>query len=412
MSHNTHSFASQSRISIVVCALGYFVDVFDIVLFLMVRSASLSALGYSGAALLEVGAQLYNIQLAGMLLGGILWGIVGDKVGRIEVLFGTILLYSLANIANAYVGSVEAYAACRFAAGLGLAGEVGAAVTLVAELMKRENRGLGTTVIATSGTCGAITASLTGQLVGWQASYILGGLLGILLLGLRFGVRESGIFVALRDKRDVPRGDLRLIFQSPERRFAYFACILSGTPLFFTLYVMLAFAPELGEALRIDPPIVTAKASFYFTAAMALGDLSCGALSQYLRSRKRALYSFITAAFFFTAVLLNIQGISAQTFYLLCLPTGFFIGYWAVYVSTVVEQFGTNLRSTATTSILNLVRATSIIMNYLFLFLKDLLGSVESMRVVGILAFVCSLYFLSTLKESFHDDLQFIESEK
>ena len=403
------SSSTKFRITLLVAALGYFVDVFDIVLFLMVRVSSLTSLGLSGRELLEVGARLYNIQLVGMLIGGLIWGIIGDKIGRVQVLFGTILLYSAANIANAFVTTVDGYAICRFISGFGLAGEVGAAVTLIAEIMSKAKRGIGTTIVATAGTCGAITASLTGQIASWQNSYIIGGLLGLILLILRFGVAESGMFASVKAKTTVKRGDFRLIISSREKFISYITCILSGTPLFFTLYVLITFAPELGEGLGIQGKLVTAKASLYFTSAMAVGDFACGLFSQYLRSRKKALFCFVTMAFVCTAILLSLNEVPAQLFYLMCIPTGFFNGYWAVYVSTVVEQFGTNLRSTTTTSVLNFVRATPIIMSFTIIALQDTLGVVRSMQLVGLLAFGCSFYFLGKLRETFSDDLNYVE---
>ena len=402
---------SKFWITIVVASLGYFVDVFDIVLYGMVRVSSLTSLGVPKDKILEKGILIYNSQLIGMLVGGFFWGVIGDKIGRVQVLFGSIIIYSVANLANAYVGSVETYLIFRFFAGLGLAGEVGAAVTLVAEIMKKENRGIGTSVVATSGTLGALTASLTGHLASWQNAYLIGGSLGLLLLLMRFGVHESGMFSSMKNMKGVKQGDLVYLFSSKKRVLSYLTCVLSGTPLFFTLYVMIAFAPELGNGLEIVEGLTTAKASLYFTSSMVVGDFMCGLLSQYLRSRKRALFYFVSAAFISTSIMLTLRGVSAQYFYLMCLPTGFFIGYWAVYVTTVTEQFGTNLRATITTSALNLVRATPIIMTFFFVKLKDTLGVLGSMQLVGILAFLCSFYFLRKLKETFEVDLNYVDED-
>lgn len=353
--------------------------------------------------------RLFNTQLIGMLLGGFLWGMIGDKIGRLQVLFGSIILYSLANLANSFVTTTDAYMLCRFISGFGLAGEVGAAITLVAELMSKNARGIGTTIVATAGTSGAVTAGLTGHLLPWRTSFIIGGVLGLFLLILRVRVRESGLFSALKTQTEISRGDLKLLFSSRTRAFKYLTCVLAGTPLFFTMYVMLTFAPEVGKGLGIQGELNTAEATLYFGAAMIVGDFVCGLVSQYFKNRKKVLFSFVGAAFVFTAILLSLNGATAQTFYLLCMPTGFFIGYWAVYITTVTEQFGTNLRSTITTSALNLVRATPIIMISLFLKLKDSLGIVGSMQVVGLLAFICSFFFLSRLKETFGEDLNFVE---
>lgn len=397
------------KMAILVSALGYCVDVFDIVLFSVVRVSSLKSLGLSEDQILTTGVQLLNMQLVGMLVGGLLWGVVGDKIGRIQVLFGSILFYSVANLANAFVTSVEMYAVCRFVAGLGLAGEVGAGITLVAELMPKVSRGWGTTIVAAAGTFGAVIASVTVQYLDWRSAFFLGGTLGLLLLLLRVSVQESGIFNEVKQNKDVKRGDLRLLFSSRERFFKYIACILAGTPLFFAYYVLITFSPEVGRALGIEGGLSTAQASLFFCVGMTIGDLASGAFSQYLQSRRKALFLFIGAAFVCCAVLLSLYGVSATTFYVACIPTGFFIGYWAVYITVAAEQFGTNLRATVATTVPNFVRATPILMNILFISLRDELGVIPSLQVVGLLSFACSFYFLSRMRETFALDLNFVE---
>src|SRR5882762_615963 len=113
-------------VPVIVAALGYFVDIYDLLLFSIVRRPSLSALGVPDEELFGQGEFLLQVQMGGLLLGGLIWGIMGDKRGRLSVLFGSILMYSLANIGNGFVTNVTQYAALRFIAGLGLAGELGA----------------------------------------------------------------------------------------------------------------------------------------------------------------------------------------------------------------------------------------------------------------------------------------------
>lgn len=401
--------SKAASVTAFVAALGYFVDVFDIVLFQMVRVSSLASLGLGREEILQVGVQLFNTQLTGMLLGGIIWGVIGDKFGRLKVLFGSIFLYSIGNLANAFVTSVDAYMLCRFISGLGLAGEVGAAVTLVSEMMPRHRRGISTSLVAAAGTGGAFAASIVSQYLSWKHAYLIGGSLGLVLLTLRLRVHESGMFLTIEATPGIARGNISFILKSTSRWKRYLTCILSGLPLLFTLYVLITFAPEVGHGLRIRGDLVTAKASFYFTAAMIIGDVCCGLLSQRIRSRKRAMAYFIGGAFIFSAVLTSMYDATAETFYLFCVPTGFFSGYWAVYVAAVAEQFGTNLRSTVATSTLNLVRATPIGMIFIFVALRNAVGVVLSMQIVGLAAFALSFFFLSRLKETFNDDLAFIE---
>lgn len=402
--------AAGAKMAVLVAALGYCVDVFDIVLFSIVRVSSLESLGLSSEEILTTGVHLLNMQLIGMLIGGLLWGIIGDKIGRIQVLFGSILLYSVANLANAFVMSVESYAVLRLLAGIGLAGEVGAGITLVAELLPRKSRGIGTTIVATAGTFGAVIASVITEYLDWRMAYALGGVLGLVLLILRVSVHESGMFNTVKSDTSVERGNIRLLL-SRERFFKYLACIFTGTPLFFTFYVLITFCPELGRALGIAGGLTTAKAALSFAIGMTIGDLASGFLSQYIRSRKRALLIFISGAFVFSALLLSLYGVRPLTFYLVCLPAGFCSGYWAVYLTTATEQFGTNLRATVTTTVPNLVRASPIAMTYLFIALRQPLGVIGSLQLVGALTFACSFFFLSRMRETFARDLNFVEGK-
>src|SRR6187402_2881858 len=196
MTSNDNGISSKLLTPIViVAALGYFVDIYDLLLFGIVRKASLTDLGIIGDANRDAGEFLISMQMYGMLLGGIFWGILGDKKGRLSVLFGSIITYSIANIANGMVHSVEAYAFWRLIAGVGLAGELGAGITLVAETLPKNKRGYGTMIVASVGLTGAVVANLVYQIFGdWRLCYYAGGVLGLLLLFLRVSVRESGLY--------------------------------------------------------------------------------------------------------------------------------------------------------------------------------------------------------------------------
>lgn len=393
---------------IIVAALGYFVDVYDLILFSVVRVASLKSLGLSSDQILSHGVFLINMQMAGMLCGGIVWGVLGDKRGRISVLFGSIIIYSVANIANAFVETVGSYAAWRFIAGFGLAGELGAGVTLVTELMPREKRGYGTTIIATVGVLGAVLAATTGTYLDWRLNYLIGGFLGICLLGLRMAVRESGLFAELQ-RKPVARGSLSLLITSRARMIRYLLCVLTGVPIWTVVGVIVTFAPEIAEGQGVVGSVTAAKAVLYCYIGLCAGDLASGLFSQYLRSRKLVLYIFMTLTWISSAIVLTVGGISASTYHLLFLPLGFAIGYWAIFVTIAAEQFGTNLRATVATSVPNFVRGAAVPMTSLFHLLLPSLGVIGSAGTAVSLSLVLALISAGLLKESFSYDLDFIE---
>ena len=405
---DTQSSPKALRIAILVAALGYFVDVYDIVVFSIVRVPSLQSLGFSDERILQDGVLLLNLQMGGMLLGGILWGLLGDKIGRIQVLFGSILLYSIANLANAFVHDLPTYAICRFFSGVGLAGEIGAGITLVSEMMPKNRRGLATTLVATIGVSGAIAAATIGEVVHWRTAYIIGGLGGFALLALRVGAFESGMFQAVKENVSIKKGDIFLLLR--DRRFPrYISCICVGIPLFFFVTLLMALAPEVGKALNVTAPLSAGQAALHYSIGITLGDVASGLLSQYLKSRKKALAVFLMGAFVVSLLLAFANGASPRYFYNLALLGGFSIGYWAMLLTTAAEQFGTNLRATVASTVPNFVRGSTIGITLLFEFLRPYLGMIESVRMVGALSFALGFWGLYRLRETFHVDLDFVE---
>lgn len=400
----------KTSLAILVAALGYFVDVYDLLLFSIVRVESLKSLGLSGDELLNQGVYLLNMQMVGMLCGGVLWGVWGDKRGRVQVLFGSILLYSVANVLNGFVTSLEQYAILRFIAGVGLAGELGAGITLVSELMPKETRGIGTTIVASVGVTGAVVAGLVGDFFEWRTAYIIGGVMGLALLLLRVSVSESGLFDAVKSHQKVARGDLKLLFNSRERITRYLNCILVGGPIWFVVGLLVTFSPEIGVALEISEPIKTSSAVLYCYVGVTIGDLASGLLSQLLQSRRKTILAFILAMTSLSIVLLNIHGQSAQMFYTLLICIGFFVGYWAVFVTSAAEQFGTNLRATVATTAPNFVRGMTIPITLLFTELRGTFGVLLSAQIVCGIVTLIALYSLWHLKETFGRDLNFLES--
>ena len=400
---------------VIVAALGYFVDIYDLLLFGIVRTASLTDLGITGQANRDQGEFLISMQMYGMLIGGILWGILGDKKGRLSVLFGSIITYSVANIANGMVNSVEAYAFLRLIAGIGLAGELGAGITLVTESMAKEKRGYGTMIVASVGISGAIVANLVYQAFGdWRLCYYAGGVLGLLLLVLRFSVRESAMFKAI-ERSDTSRGNFLSLFTDRKRLGKYLRCILIGIPLWFLVGVLITFSPEFAQHLNIQDAadIKAGQAIAWCYGGLVLGDVCSGLLSQLLKSRKKVMFIFLSLNLLMVVVYLNSFGISKSAFYLLCMAMGFSVGYWVIFVTIAAEQFGTNIRSTVTTTVPNFVRGSLplIILMYQFFRNQTFSGDIlKAALVVGVILSVISFLALWKMKETFDEDLNYTET--
>ena len=393
---------------IIVAALGYFVDIYDLILFSVVRVKSLKDLGVADDDMLSIGASIINSQMFGMLIGGILWGVLGDKKGRLSVLFGSIIVYSLANIANGFVSSVTAYTIIRFIAGVGLAGELGAGITLVTETMSKENRGYGTMIVAGVGLFGAVAAALISDHYTWQTSYFIGGGMGLLLLFLRVGLAESGLFKDVKDST-VQRGNIWMLFTNAGRFKKYVCCILIGLPLWFVVGVLITFSPEFGKALNATGLLNAGKGVMYCYIGIAVGDIVAGLLCQLLRSRKKVMFMFLVLTAIAISVYLSAEGLSPETFIWLSLFLGFASGYWATFVTIASEQFGTNLRATVTTTVPNFVRGSVVAVTISFQFLKGEVGILQSAMIVGAVCLFIALVALSQLKETFNKDLDYVE---
>ncbi len=396
-------------ISIVVAALGYFVDIYDLILFGIVREASLKDLGLSGAALTNEGVFLLNMQMLGMLAGGILWGVFGDRKGRISVLFGSILMYSVANILNGFVQSVETYAILRVIAGIGLAGELGAGITLVSEIMPKETRGYGTTIVATVGILGAVVAALVGDFFDWRIAYFVGGGMGIALLLLRIGVYESHMFQQLSEKAAVSRGNFFMLFTNKHRFLTYLCCTFVGLPIWYMVAILVIFSPELGRAMGMEDPVNAGQAVMYCYIGLAVGDLISGYLSQILKSRKKVLLSFQLLTLLLVMLYLYGGPFSLTMFYTLCFALGFAGGYWAVFVTVASEQFGTNIRATVTTTVPNFVRGSVFFVTTGFQALKNPAGTIGSAAIMGLITLFIAFASLAYLKETFGKDLDYYE---
>jgi putative MFS transporter len=397
-----------ASLAVVVAALGYFVDIYDLILFSIVRVPSLRSIGVPQAELLSTGVFLLNMQMAGMLIGGLLWGILGDKRGRLSVLFGSIFLYSIANIANGLVGTVSTYAALRFIAGIGLAGELGAGITLVSEVLPKDIRGYGTTIVAAVGILGAVAASLVGDAFSWRTAYFVGGAMGLVLLVLRIGVVESGMFNQVR-RQSVSRGDFLMLFRSRARAIRYISVIVVAVPIWYVVAILMTFAPEQGRAMGMAPLPTASRAVMFCYIGLALGDFSSGGLSQVLESRKKVVAGFLVLTSVMIAAYFLIGHRSLPVFYTICVALGFGAGYWAVFVTMASEQFGTNIRATATTTAPNFVRGAVVPLTSAFQAMSGTLGLQGSAILVATITLALAFIALRGLDETYGKDLDFVE---
>lgn len=410
--------ASLFNMVVLVAAMGYFVDIFDLLLFGMIRTTSLRDIGITLPEEVErIGLMLDNWQMAGMLIGGIFWGILGDKKGRLSVLFGSIITYSLANIANGFVQDTSMYAVLRFIAGFGLAGELGAGITLVNESMDKEKRGIGTALVASIGIMGAVFGGFIVKWVGdWRTCYFIGGGMGLLLLLLRIGVYESGMYENIKHG-NASKGNILMLFNNRKRFTKYIAVILMAVPIWYVIQLYAKYSPELAAAIGVDIPEeekknIAINGIMLAYLGLTLGDLACGLFSQYLRSRKKALLTFMIGTMAAIGLFYLIGAQSSFVFYSCILLMGFMVGYWAVFMSTAAESFGTNIRSTVTNTAPNFVRGSVIGVNSLYAYFKYNAGldTVTANLLVGALVFILAFWAWGKLEETFAKDLDYVEA--
>lgn len=398
------------HLTVIVVALGYFVDIFDLTLFNMVRRQSLLDIGIPESELVSKGLFLLNAQMIGMLIGGIFWGQLGDKKGRLSSLFLSIILYSVANLLNAFAQTYEQYAVLRFVAGVGLAGELGVGITLVAELLPKEKRGLGTMFVATIGVLGAVLGGIFVEIFSWRVCYALGGVFGLALLLLRVSVKESTLFKQIEGQEQVNRGNFLDFFRSGSLFKRLLVCTCIGMPFWYVAGIMMPFSPELATNLGVTDPILSSRTVALTYLGLAIGDFLSGWLSQVMQSRKKALYVFQTTCIALILVLyFTVGGRGQMYFYILALIIGIAAGFWALFVTVAAESFGTNIRSTAATSIPNFVRAAVVPMTLVLMPLRQHFEYWQATLIVGIGSFAISISAVYFLKETFGVSLEYVE---
>jgi len=397
--------------AVIIAALGYFVDIYDLLLFGFVRVKSLESLGLSGQELTDVGISLFNWQMIGMLLGGVFWGILGDKRGRVSVLYFSIALYSISNIANGFISTPGEYAFCRFFAGIGLAGELGAGITLVSEILPKEKRGYGTMLVASIGLSGALLAWVVSSNFSWQNSYFIGGGLGIALLVFRISVAESGIFKEVKSNQEISRGNFLSLFTNKDRFYRFMQCMLIGSPTWFVVGILITLAPEFAAVKGLEG-VTGGNAIAACYTGLILGDILSGLLSQYLKSRLKVMWIFLVADLLAVVYYLTVDFSSPGMMYFAHFLLGISVGFWVIFVTIAAEQFGTNLRATVATSVPNFARGMLVPISMSFKYLKDPSATGSVITAAYIVGAVCiGIAFLSLWKmsETFHKDMDYVE---
>jgi len=395
---------------VIVAALGYFVDIYDLLLFSIIRIPSLRSLGLNDEQIAKQGLFIINIQMIGLLVGGIIWGILGDKKGRLKVLYASIILYSIGNIANGFVQTVDQYALVRFITGIGLAGELGAGITLVSELLPKEKRGIGTSMVAGIGLTGAVVAFFLKEEFPWRTCYFIGGGLGFILLLLRVGVLESGMFKNIQFA-SVSKGNFLMLFSSGKRLRKYLSSILIGLPTWYVIGILITFSKEFGKSMGIRGTIDPGKAVMFAYAAISVGDILAGFVSQWLKSRKRALYLFYAITALSIVWFFNLQGSDVTTLYIVSALLGFGTGFWAIFVTMAAEQFGTNIRATVATTVPNMVRGSLTLVSLLFTQLQSSVDYVKAGWITGIVVIIIGIVSVILAEETYHKDLNYLEGE-
>ena len=396
------------NIAVIVAALGYFVDIYDLLLFNIVRVPSLTSLGLGEEQVNKSGEFIISIQMTGLLIGGIIWGIMGDKKGRLSVLFGSIVLYSIANIFNGFVHTVNEYALVRFFAGVGLAGELGAGITLVSELVHKDKRGISTSLVAGIGLTGAIVAYFISKEFNWRICYFIGGGLGLCLLILRVAVFESGMYHKVKEMK-IARGNFGMFFTNKKRFKKYLFSILIGLPTWYVIGVLIAFSNKFGKEFGLPEKINPGKATMYAYIAISIADVLIGFISQWLKSRKKALYIFYAMTIVMLILYFTQSNTNSTTMYLIIAGLGFGTGFWAIFVTMAAEQFGTNLRATAATTVPNMVRGSLPLTILLFNFLQNYFSYVTSGWMTGIVIMALSVTAAVFSEETFGKDLNYVE---
>ena len=408
MNNSYFNFTPRELLIIAVAGMGYFVDIYDLLIFSSERVESLQAIGVTANNMKHVVLMLQNYQMAGLIIGGFLFGVLADKFGRVRVLFASILLYSIANIANAFVTDVPAFALARLVAGFGLAAELGIALSWISESLGRSQRTMATMIVSATGLCGGITAAIVSSKFHWQTSYIAGGVMGLLLLIFRISINESKLFNQVKNE-DVKRGSLVHLFGNKSQITKFILCVLSGAPAFVFMSIYITLAPEFSSAFNLPEKVSVSNAILVYLIAFTVSDVLCGFLSKVLEKRKIPLLIYAIIQALAVSFFLLIPPDNAADFYLRCIFLGFSVGYWGILITNSLEQFGTNVRATVATTASNLIRGITIPASVIFMLIAKEHGLIIGGMIVGFSLITISMVSIIFLKDRFENDLNFIE---
>lgn len=392
---------------VILAALGYFVDVMDVWIFAANRVASLKDLGVPAEYILDVGVYLLNMQMGGMFLGGLLFGVMGDKFGRTRVMFASILAYSIGTLANAFVQDIHTYAALRFISGVGLAGELGLAITLINEILPKEKRGYGAGIIAGFGIMGGVVAALMAHVIDWRVSYAIGGIAGLILLAFRMKVHESALFSTVPD--GTRRGSLWMLFSHRERAMKFIRWVCLTLPIWFIAGIMITFGPEIVK-MKYGIDITAAALIIVCTTAIAMGDFISAWISQIVKNRRVVIVFFmftsLLAFLLFIETRLTLNEIEIFFLYIL-MSLG--VGCWILCVTAASESFGTNLRATVTTAVPNFSRGSAVLTTLSIAGLKNYMSLIEAVLWVGLVVFSLAFWAILSAPETFGKPLDYLE---
>lgn len=406
MKNQSWRFSKQEILTVLVVALGYYVDAYDLLVMSAVRKPSLLSLGVPESETLNIGLSLLNYQLVGLMIGGVMWGVIADKYGRKKALFGSILIYSFANIANGYINSVNMYYWLRIIAGFGLAGELGVGISLITENVAKERRTISTAIVSFFGMLGASTGGWFGSIFEWQNCFLIGGFAGLLLLLLRLKVEESVMFNEIKDK-NVSKGNIWMIIKNPKTLLTYFFCTLAGAASILFIGVFIQSTPELGKLFNLN--ITAGIALIWYYLGASVSEIIAGLLSKLLKERKAPIYIFYAISLLaITNFCVNVPN-SPYFFYLNCLFLGFGLGWWSQLITLSAELFGINVRATAATSIPTFARAWNIPFSNIFKQNIPNLGIVNSAFGIGVIVVSLAIISITMVKETFENDANFIE---
>jgi MFS transporter, putative metabolite:H+ symporter len=388
--------------SLFLIGCGYFIDIFDLVLFSTLRISSFEELKITDPTYWTV--VFFNLQMTGILVGGIFWGKMADIKGRSWSFMGTILVFSIANIINGLTSSLTVYGICRFIAGFGLAGEMGSGIALICEKVPDEKRSLYLGFVSSLGCIGAVLSGWLGDIVYWRYLFIGSGFAGILLTLLRKNLLEPDLFRKTATL-NIPRGQWKTLFQSPPDLIRFILLIFLGIPMWYIIGILWSFSTEMTSTIGLNI-FTSGQAILWGYVGVWMGDMLMPFVSQFLKSRIFTIQICLIMMLLGVIYLFQFQPHSLLSFQLTHIFLGFTIGYWAVYATLCGESFGTNIRALTSTSLPSLIRFSSIPMMIIYQYGRDE-NELNIALGMGLTVLCISMITTYFIKDTFQKDIDF-----